>query len=83
MTSFKSFNFDTCYIRPLNGLEKSDVSIRVSKIIPNGAAAADGRLLAGDRIVKANGVDFSRVLHADALKTIKVKCNPCDKIFLL
>ena len=52
--------------------DKPDHSIYITKVIPDGAAAIDGRLQAGDKIVSANGVDFSYIIHPEALKAIKV-----------
>uniref|UniRef100_H2ZDM5 PDZ domain-containing protein n=1 Tax=Ciona savignyi TaxID=51511 RepID=H2ZDM5_CIOSA len=48
-----------------NPLEPQDGSIYITKIIPGGAAAYDGRLKADDAIMAVNNIDTSNVCHAD------------------
>ncbi|XP_078488820.1 disks large homolog 1 isoform X1 [Ciona intestinalis] len=55
-----------------NPLEPEDGSIYITKIIPGGAAAADGRLRAGNAIMAVNNVDTSNVHHADAVNALKM-----------
>uniref|UniRef100_F6PLQ2 Uncharacterized protein n=1 Tax=Ciona intestinalis TaxID=7719 RepID=F6PLQ2_CIOIN len=55
-----------------NPLEPQDGSIYITKIIPGGAAAADGRLRAGNAIMAVNNVDTSNVCHADAVNALKM-----------
>ena len=51
--------------------QEGDNSIYIGKILPAGAAALDGRLQEGDRIIKANGMSFMGVTRAFAIKTLK------------
>ncbi|XP_060600241.1 disks large homolog 2-like isoform X3 [Ruditapes philippinarum] len=48
-----------------------DPSIFITKIIPGGAAAADGRLRMNDVIVKVNDDNVVNVTHADAVDALK------------
>lgn len=48
-----------------------DPSIFITKIIPGGAAAADGRLKMNDVIVKVNDVDVSNATHTEAVEALK------------
>lgn len=48
-----------------------DPSIFITKIIPGGAAAADGRLKMNDVIVKVNDVDVSSATHSEAVDALK------------
>ncbi|KAM4690829.1 synaptojanin-2-binding protein-like [Rhinophrynus dorsalis] len=44
-----------------------DSGIYVSSIKENGAAAVDGRLQEGDRILEVNGIKLENLLHNDAV----------------
>ncbi|XP_041354335.1 disks large 1 tumor suppressor protein-like isoform X5 [Gigantopelta aegis] len=46
-------------------------SIFITKIIPGGAAAADGRLQVDDIIVRVNDADVSNCTHATAVEALK------------
>lgn len=48
-----------------------DPSIFITKIIPGGAAAADGRLKMNDVIVKVNDTDVSSATHSEAVDALK------------
>ncbi|XP_075448685.1 disks large homolog 2 isoform X3 [Ascaphus truei] len=48
-----------------------DPGIFITKIIPGGAAAEDGRLRVNDCIVRVNEVDVSEVLHSRAVEALK------------
>ncbi|GFS14245.1 disks large, partial [Elysia marginata] len=48
-----------------------DPSIFITKIIPGGAAADDGRLKLNDVIVRVNNVDVSNTTHASAVEALK------------
>lgn len=43
----------------------------VRRVTPNGAAAKDGRLQMGDRLVSVNGVDLLHMAHAAVLQALK------------
>ncbi|XP_011909358.1 PREDICTED: synaptojanin-2-binding protein isoform X1 [Cercocebus atys] len=45
----------------------NDSGIYVSRIKENGAAALDGRLQEGDKILSVNGQDLKNLLHQDAV----------------
>ncbi|XP_012859193.1 synaptojanin-2-binding protein [Echinops telfairi] len=45
----------------------NDSGIYVSRIKENGAAALDGRLQEGDKILTVNGQDLKNLLHQDAV----------------
>ncbi|XP_006877683.1 PREDICTED: synaptojanin-2-binding protein-like [Chrysochloris asiatica] len=45
----------------------NDSGIYVSRIKENGAAALDGRLQEGDKILSVNGRDLKNLLHQDAV----------------
>ncbi|TKC36038.1 hypothetical protein EI555_007607 [Monodon monoceros] len=45
----------------------NDSGIFVSRIKENGAAALDGRLQEGDKILSVNGQDLKNLLHRDAV----------------
>lgn len=55
----------------ISGTDQQDVSndsgIYVSRIKENGAAALDGRLQEGDKILSVNGQDLKNLLHQDAV----------------
>nr|CFW94235.1 Eka-INAD4 protein [Euperipatoides kanangrensis] len=48
-----------------------DPSIYITKLIPGGAAAADGRLRINDVILKVNDIDVVDVPHATAVEALK------------
>ncbi|CAD5116541.1 DgyrCDS5420 [Dimorphilus gyrociliatus] len=48
-----------------------DPSIYITKIIPGGAAAADGNVLVNDVIVSVNGVNTLNVSHGEAVQALK------------
>ena len=48
-----------------------DPSIYITKIIPGGAAAADGTLRMNDIILSVNDVDCVNVTHAQAVEALK------------
>lgn len=49
----------------------TDTSIYITKIIPGGAAYADGRVLVNDIIVSVNDVSVVDVTHAMAVEALK------------
>ena len=55
-----------------NHIHPGDSGLYVSKITANGAAAKDGRLAVGDRIISVNGFDCKATTHADAVAAFKV-----------
>ncbi|KAK3586639.1 hypothetical protein CHS0354_024244 [Potamilus streckersoni] len=48
-----------------------DPSVFITKIIPGGAAAADGRLKMNDVIVKVNDANVVNVTHSEAVEALK------------
>ncbi|XP_043927091.1 disks large homolog 2 isoform X3 [Protopterus annectens] len=48
-----------------------DPGIFITKIIPGGAAAEDGRLRVNDCILRVNDVDVSEVFHSKAVEALK------------
>ena len=70
-------------LRSNNSSNPDDVAIYVSTIVPGGAAATDGRLQPKDKIVAANGVDFSHITHADAIKAIKALRLPAPVYLIM
>ncbi|KAG1940978.1 disks large [Pimephales promelas] len=48
-----------------------DPSIFITKIIPGGAAAQDGRLRVNDSILRVNDVDVRDVTHSNAVEALK------------
>ena len=62
-------------------ISHDDRAVYITTIKAGGAAAADGRLRIGDRIVVCNGVLFANINHADAVKTIK--SNPTGVKFIV
>eukprot|EP00042_Codosiga_hollandica_P034478 m.241308 g.241308 ORF g.241308 m.241308 type:complete len:1061 (-) comp54421_c0_seq1:287-3469(-) len=48
-----------------------DVRIYVTLIAAGAAAALDGRLMVGDRILQVNDVDVTSVLHAEAVRALQ------------
>lgn len=53
----------------------TDTSIYITKLIPGGAAAADGRLSVNDCIVSVNDVSVVNVPHAAAVEALKKAGN--------
>ncbi|OQV22282.1 Protein lap4 [Hypsibius exemplaris] len=53
---------------PGNPLDQNDDGIFISRILPDGAAARDGRLRAGMRILEINGESALGCSHEDALR---------------
>lgn len=53
----------------------TDTSIYITKLIPGGAAAADGRLSVNDVIVSVNDVSVVDVPHASAVEALKKAGN--------
>lgn len=49
----------------------NDSGIYVSSIKENGAAAQDGRLQEGDKILSVNGKDLKNLLHQDAVNLFR------------
>ncbi|XP_040831304.1 synaptojanin-2-binding protein isoform X3 [Ochotona curzoniae] len=49
----------------------NDTGIYVSRIKENGAAALDGRLQEGDKILSVNGHDLKNILHQDAVNLFR------------
>ncbi|XP_058511086.1 synaptojanin-2-binding protein [Ochotona princeps] len=49
----------------------NDSGIYVSRIKENGAAALDGRLQEGDKILSVNGHDLKNILHQDAVNLFR------------
>nr|2I1N_A Chain A, Discs, large homolog 3 [Homo sapiens]2I1N_B Chain B, Discs, large homolog 3 [Homo sapiens] len=48
-----------------------DPGIFITKIIPGGAAAMDGRLGVNDCVLRVNEVDVSEVVHSRAVEALK------------
>ena len=55
-----------------NPVDSNDFSIFITKIIPNGAAAHDGRLHVNDVILSVNGINTKDVCHIDAVHALKL-----------
>ena len=43
----------------------------VHEVFPDGAVHKDGRVSPGDLLASVNGVDFKKIKHADAVRTIR------------
>ena len=48
-----------------------DTGIYVTKIMENGAAHSDGRLVVGDKLISVNGKSFDPITHEDAVFILK------------
>ncbi|XP_072285360.1 disks large homolog 3-like isoform X2 [Pyxicephalus adspersus] len=48
-----------------------DPGIFITKIIPGGAAAMDGRLIVTDCVLRVNDVDVNEVMHSKAVEALK------------
>uniref|UniRef100_A0A3Q2Q401 PDZ domain-containing protein n=1 Tax=Fundulus heteroclitus TaxID=8078 RepID=A0A3Q2Q401_FUNHE len=59
-----------------------DPSIFITKIIPGGAAAQDGRLRVNDSIVFVNDVDVREVSHSLAVEALK-EAGPVVRLYVL
>ncbi|XP_008323597.1 disks large homolog 4 isoform X2 [Cynoglossus semilaevis] len=59
-----------------------DPSIFITKIIPGGAAAQDGRLRVNDSIVFVNDVDVREVTHSTAVEALK-DAGPVVRLYVL
>ncbi|XP_051919695.1 disks large homolog 4-like isoform X1 [Hippocampus zosterae] len=59
-----------------------DPSIFITKIIPGGAAAQDGRLRVNDSIVFVNDVDVREVTHSVAVEALK-EAGPVVRLYIL
>ncbi|GLD71958.1 disks large homolog 4-like isoform X1, partial [Lates japonicus] len=59
-----------------------DPSIFITKIIPGGAAAQDGRLRVNDSIVFVNDVDVREVTHSTAVEALK-EAGPVVRLYVL
>ncbi|XP_056299123.1 disks large homolog 4-like isoform X2 [Pseudoliparis swirei] len=59
-----------------------DPSIFITKIIPGGAAAQDGRLRVNDSIVFVNDVDVREVSHSVAVEALK-EAGPVVRLYVL
>ncbi|KAK5931595.1 hypothetical protein CesoFtcFv8_000107 [Champsocephalus esox] len=59
-----------------------DPSIFITKIIPGGAAAQDGRLRVNDSIVFVNDVDVREVTHSLAVEALK-EAGPVVRLYVL
>lgn len=66
--------------QPANPFDRDDEGIFISKINPAGAAARDGRLHAGMRLIEVNDVSLLGVPHAEAVQTLR---NAGNQIILL
>lgn len=54
---------------------KNDSSIYITKLIPNGPAALDGRLKLEDIIVRVDDIDLTDVKHSEAVSALKNSAN--------
>lgn len=66
--------------QPGNPFDREDEGIFISKINPNGAAARDGRLKPGLRIIEVNEVSLLGASHQDAVHSLR---NAGNRIILL
>lgn len=66
--------------QPGNPFDKDDEGVFISKINPNGAAARDGRLRPGMRIIEVNGGSLLGATHSEAVSALR---NAGNKIVLL
>ena len=66
--------------QPGNPLDKDDEGVFISKINPNGAAARDGRLKPGMRIIEVNEHSLLGAPHQEAVQHLR---NAGNKIVLL
>ena len=66
--------------QPGNPFDKDDEGVFISKINPSGAAARDGRLRPGMRIIEVNEVSLLGATHQEAVHALR---NAGNKIVLL
>src|SRR5690606_22959115 len=66
--------------QPANPLDRDDEGIFISRINPNGAAARDGRLKPGMRIIEVNDVSLLGATHHEAVHALR---NAGNRIVLL
>lgn len=66
--------------QPGNPFDREDEGIFISKINPSGAAARDGRLQPGMRIIEVNDVSLLGASHAEAVSSLR---NTGNRIVLL
>ena len=66
--------------QPGNPFDRDDEGIFISRINPNGAAARDGRLKPGLRIIEVNDNSLLGATHQDAVNVLR---NPGNRIILL
>ncbi|XP_062871431.1 disks large homolog 4 [Trichomycterus rosablanca] len=59
-----------------------DPSIFITKIIPGGAAAQDGRLRVNDSILFVNDADVREVTHGEAVEVLK-EAGPIVRLYIL
>uniref|UniRef100_A0A8C4SQB3 Discs large MAGUK scaffold protein 3 n=1 Tax=Erpetoichthys calabaricus TaxID=27687 RepID=A0A8C4SQB3_ERPCA len=81
--ALKYMGFNFCFLQGNSGLGFSiaggidnphipdDPGIFITKIIPGGAAAMDGRLGVNDCVLRVNEVDVSEVVHSRAVEALK------------
>jgi tyrosine-protein phosphatase non-receptor type 4 len=48
-----------------------DSALYITRIVPGGSAAMDGRLVLGDKVIEANGVRFDNVTHDQAIDVLR------------
>lgn len=66
--------------QPANPFDRDDEGIFISKINPNGAAARDGRLKPGLRLIEVNDISLLGVNHQEAVHALR---NAGNRIVLL
>ena len=66
--------------QPGNPFDREDEGIFISKINPNGAAARDGRLKPGMRIIEVNDASLLGASHQEAVHSLR---NAGNRIILL
>eukprot|EP00041_Stephanoeca_diplocostata_P035063 m.1223856 g.1223856 ORF g.1223856 m.1223856 type:complete len:1436 (+) comp24626_c0_seq13:242-4549(+) len=52
-------------------VDSNDPGIYIAAISRDGAAAADGRLRVGDKLLVCNGINLNGVTHGEAIRTLK------------
>uniref|UniRef100_A0A8B9RPE7 Discs large MAGUK scaffold protein 3 n=1 Tax=Astyanax mexicanus TaxID=7994 RepID=A0A8B9RPE7_ASTMX len=72
---FKTIHIGLKYVYIAGGIDNphipDDPGIFITKIIPGGAAAMDGRLGVNDCVLRVNEVDVSEVVHSRAVEALK------------
>src|SRR5205823_1273104 len=56
---------------PGNPFDRDDEGVFISKINPEGAAARDGRLKVGTRIIEVNGISLLGATHQEAVHSLR------------